>query len=264
LLRFLWLDANADTAPTATDPESSPICGWLVPNYLDDSLMIYDPNGVALGSLADVNEVIGWLGSPANPETFGETPEQVFAGRNKHLAAFVEAMLARPNSQYLSDFLKTLNDASATIQPLQHAQTAQVPVLVGQPLALVRASLTLEFMSGPAVNNTWQAFAQDMDNPTGGRTTNGLEAVQFPVLLGSVSDPDDGLIGFYLDAAQSPFDTFYSVVAETGQGVANRQPQTVNVTVQGGPVMVTMVVDPRCAVHATTGYMPVQAVQVSP
>jgi hypothetical protein len=267
LLRFLWLDANADTAPTATDPKSSPICGWLVPNYLDDSLMIYDPNGVALGSLADVNGAIGWLGSPANPETFGETPKQVFTGRNKHLAAFVEAMLARPNPQYLSDFLTTLNDASATIQPLQHAQTAQVPVLVGQPLALVRASLTLEFMSGPAINNTWQAFEHDINNPTDGRTTNGHDAVQFPVLLGSVSDPDDGLIGFYLNAAQAPFDTFdtfYSVVAETGQGVATRQPQTVSVSVQGGPVRVTMVVDPRCAVHATTGYMPVQAVQVPP
>jgi hypothetical protein len=59
-----------------------------------------------------------------------------------------------------------------------------------------------------------------MADPTGARTTNGVDKVAFPVLLGSVDDPDDGLIGL------------------------------------------TCLVDPRCPMHATTGYLPTQSMQI--
>lgn len=263
-LRFQWLAATSDSVVTGTQLSSSPICGWLVPNYLDGSLMIYDASGVALGSVTQIAGRIAWLGSPANPSAFNQTPQQAFQNQNTHLWAFVQALLARSDPQYLVNFLNTLNDASATIQPLGFAQSAQLPVLVGQPLALVRASLALGFMSGPAINNTWQAFRQNVDSQSASRTTNGHEAVNFPVLLGSVDDPDDGLVGFYLDASQSPFSTFYSVVPAQGSGIATRQIQTVNLSVAGSPIALTMIIDPRCHVHATTGYMPAQAVQIPP
>jgi hypothetical protein len=54
-------------------------------------------------------------------------------------------------------------------------------------------------MGVPAVNETWAAFAKDVEAASG-RTTNGHEQIQYPVLLGSVNDPDDGLQGFTLRA----------------------------------------------------------------
>ncbi len=32
-------------------PATTPICGWVLANHLDNSLMIYDSRGKALGSL---------------------------------------------------------------------------------------------------------------------------------------------------------------------------------------------------------------------
>jgi len=74
-------------------------------------------------------------------------------------------------------------------------------MLSGYPLALVRASLNAELI-GRRVNQTWAAFEQDFrvaqssandENPLIERTTNHHEDVKYPVVLGVVSDPDDGL-----------------------------------------------------------------------
>lgn len=258
-LKFDWLSAAGNVPTTGTQLSSTPICGWLVPNYLDESLMLYDADGTALGSIAQLDDALAWLGSPVNPSTYGQANP---AAKNAHLQDFATALLKR-TPDYLVAFLDTLNAASATIQPMQHAQAAQIPVLVGQPLALVQTSLTLRLMGAPAINNNWYAFQQDMQaaqaSVAATRTTNGHEAVNFPVLVGSVEDPDDGLLGFYLGAS---YDTFYAVVATSHDGLATRKIDTVKVSIAGGPVGLTMIVDPRCAVHATTGYMPTQALQV--
>ena len=259
LLRFNWLAANSDSIVTGTEPGATPICGWLVPNYLDVSLMAYENSGAALGSVVQVDRQVRWLASPTRPNAFGETSP---VSSNQHLLDFLNALIAK-GPEYLIQFLDTLNAASASIQPLQHAQSARLPVLVGQPLALVRTSLELNLMGPAAINNNWAAFRQDLQTATGGtttpRTTNGQEAVQFPVLVGSVEDPDDGLFGFYFD---SSFDTFHAIVPGGDNSIPTRTIGTVSVSVGGGPVVLSMLVDPRCDIHATTGYMPVQALRI--
>ena len=188
--------------------------------------------------------------------TFGKRDGAVVAGANPHLAGFVQSLLNK-TADGLNAFLNSLDDASALVQPLHHAQSAQLSILAGQPLALVRATLTLKLMAPPAINNTWQAFVQDMQ--AGSRTTNGHEHIEFPVLLGSAQDPDDGLAGFYVGPS---YDTFHTVVPKTYDGIPTRKIDTVTVSAAGDPVTVTMLIDPRCPVHATTGYMPVQSLQI--
>lgn len=258
LLRFNWLAANSDAITRGTQPASTPICGWLVPNYLDVSLMAYDTDGTALGSVAQVDKQLKWLAAPSRPNAFGETAP---AAKNQHLLDFLNALIAK-GPDYLVQFLDTLDAASASIQPLQHAQSAQLPVLVGQPLALVRTTLALNLMGDAAINNNWAAFKADLqaakDTKKTPRTTNRHEAVQFPILVGSVEDPDDGLVGFYLG---SSFDTFHAVVPGGGS-IPARKIDTVTVSVAGGPVTLSMIIDPRCDIHATTGYMPTQSLRI--
>ena len=46
-LRFLQADCDA-VASNSSDL-TSPICGWVMPNHLDDSLMVFDAAGRGLG-----------------------------------------------------------------------------------------------------------------------------------------------------------------------------------------------------------------------
>jgi hypothetical protein len=260
-LQFQWLSADDDQTITTASPSTSPICGWIVPNYLDASLAIYDASGESLGSITAISGKLQWLASPANPAAFGQPVEEIFAKRNKHLRGFVMAFLRHGDEiRYLIDYLNTLNRVMNTIQPAQFAQHAQLPVLVGQPLALTRASLKLDFMGLPAVNETWAAFTQDVEAGSG-RTTNRHEEVRYPVLLGNVNDPDDGLAGFYLDAAADPYAVFYAV-AGIGKGISPRRVQTITFAPSQPPVTLTMLIDPRSEIHVTSGYAPAQVLSV--
>lgn len=63
-INFRWLSAK-DHLETNDHPATSPICGWIVPNNLNDSLMIYDSDGQALGS---INTNAEWDYAPGEGE----------------------------------------------------------------------------------------------------------------------------------------------------------------------------------------------------
>ncbi|MEL7145444.1 MAG: hypothetical protein AAFO69_03680, partial [Bacteroidota bacterium] len=53
-LNFRWLsakplDTDGTNAEMNSHPASSPICGWLLPNYLDESVFFYEADGTGLG-----------------------------------------------------------------------------------------------------------------------------------------------------------------------------------------------------------------------
>jgi hypothetical protein len=105
-------------------------------------LAIYDAAGESFGSIMMIAGRLTWQGSPANPKTFGVPAETALASKNAQLRAFVLAFLRHgADVQYLTDYLNTLNRVMNTIQPAEFAQSARLPVLTGQPLALTRASL---------------------------------------------------------------------------------------------------------------------------
>src|SRR3546814_20838698 len=48
-LSFDFLTSESQEEEMNKDPAISPICGWIFPNNLDESLMFYDPAGNPLG-----------------------------------------------------------------------------------------------------------------------------------------------------------------------------------------------------------------------
>ena len=65
-LTFRWLAAlsrqnGADEVEMNSAPVSSPICGWIIPNNFENSLMVYDSQGQALGS---INRLAEWSPAP--------------------------------------------------------------------------------------------------------------------------------------------------------------------------------------------------------
>jgi hypothetical protein len=275
---FRWIDAGGDEDLTGLDPDASPICGWVVPNFLERSLAIYDASGDSLGSVQAIANKVTWQPSPAHPELFTLKPEEFFEHLdrlkrlNRHLRDFTLALLGRPGkAEYLNAYLDTLHDASMRTQPLESAQHANLPVLIGQPLALTRASLKLSLAGPPAVNQTWAAFRRDSGLLAAAsieqqaaivRTTNEHEKVEYPVVLGMANDPDDGLAGFYIgaDSGQERFAEFFAIasVDDDSPGIRPRAVHTLQLTAAQPRQVLTMLVDPRAQVVVTTGYTPAQ------
>ncbi len=69
-LNFRWLAAmpgrnGVDEVEMNSAPVTTPICGWLIPNNFDNSLMVYDNTGKSLGS---VNLLAQWSPAPGDKD----------------------------------------------------------------------------------------------------------------------------------------------------------------------------------------------------
>lgn len=269
-LNFRWLAAEAGTLNSPDEPEmndhpdTSPVCGWLIPNHLDSSLMVYDAQGVSLGSILQTG---AWEPAPGTVNRV-----RVNAIPNPHLRQLATYLttFSQQNSGYWPAFLMALNYALENIEPENFAQHEALALLIGRPIVVVRASLSLQLQGKPALNQRWQALMSDMYNwQLDSRVSNEFTNVNFPVRLGEYKQFNDGLVGYWMEEGTSyQGDKFYSSQAEdvnnphiiTHHGTAITQ----NLTLTNTPMKLTMLIDPRGEVHATSGVLPGKAINIPP
>ena len=164
-----------------------------------------------------------------------------------------------------------------TTDPVGRAGNEHLSLLVGHPLALVRAELRLEVQSDP------RAAALQGGLYTPARTE--LERTPLPVRLGEVLALDDGLMGYFVNDDYSRFYPVHESLAPQarpsgpGEGYLGSMalpPQTAARPVEhpyidrapvvairpGQRVRLTLVLDPRGAVHATCGFLPRKKIEL--
>ena len=244
-------DQQRDARATET-----PICGWVVPNHLDESLMIYDGGGQALGVIPAAG---GWQRTPGAPavqsEQIGDT----------HLRAMVAYLLAR-DIIFLASFYTALDSALERIDPENFAQHQDLALLMGRPIALVRATVSLEVQGLPAVHLGWNQLRQDLRRET--RDTDGFTAVQIPIRVGDYAQFNDGLVGYWKETGDGFEDVFY---APQSQAINHPQIRThadgelaILQSLDAPPQTLSMLLDPRGKLHATCGVLPVKVIDIPP
>jgi len=214
-----WEDLNPKEALPDQADEFNPVCGWILFNFLDRSLMIYDSRGNALGALQAVKrkswaqgagarlkdiESFHWIDIPGSEGFFfGTPPEKIHdplgAGANPHLREFVKGLLSLKEGagQAFGRLLEKMNESLSAAGGSGTAQNPNLALLIGKPLALVRASIRLELDGQIACAQGWKDLQACR--------TGGIEKVKFPVRLGDRRKwnddwlGDDGLVGFFLN-----------------------------------------------------------------
>src|SRR5215217_1263791 len=151
-LNFRWLAALSGRngiyeVEMNSVPATTPICGWLLPNNFDNSVMVYDNTGRALGS---INTLAEWMPAPGRGDRIGagEIPDP-------HLRRLVRRLVAGPDmsqeqitirQDFLQSFLSTLDSSIEAIEPASFAQHEALALLIGRPIAVVRARVDLQLM----------------------------------------------------------------------------------------------------------------------
>ena len=277
-LRFEWANAS----PSAAE-RGGPVCGWIVPNYLEKSLMIYAANGVPLGALQKklgirsgyTGPAYHWVDVPAGKKG-GDPRGRAVSERlaeiveDAHLHYFCSWVLAL-NADDGAAFSAMLDQSMAAVDQRVPDEDPGVSVLVDRPLALVRASLQFEVASLPAHRPALHAAAgAASERGLDARLdTGGFQQVEWPVRLGDIDARNDGLIGaFRCTPAASGDDVFtdgafYPAWGQDKRGDgAGSAAKARAFAVQDfaidcvQPLQVTMLMDPQARVHATTGALP--------
>jgi hypothetical protein len=253
-LNLRWLSANHDDLEMNSHPASSPICGWLLPNNLDNSLMVYDQAGDLLG-LIDQNG--GWGPGPGNMVKL-----EIDRVPNKHLRQVIRYLEKDP-----ANFISLLDNTLEKIDPESFAQHLDLALIMGRPIAVVRASINLEVKGQPAVSQGWELFTRDMGE--GDHDTEGFEKIKFPVRLGEPGQFNDGVIGYWKDGAENG--VFQSALSggppeKELKHVHYYDPGNPNITVsiEQDPQTFTILMDPRAKVHLVSGILPTKIIDIPP
>ncbi|EQA44610.1 hypothetical protein LEP1GSC050_4213 [Leptospira broomii serovar Hurstbridge str. 5399] len=269
-LLFRWLSTYDDAEEM--NSINSPIHGWILPNYLDGSLILYDQDGNSLGSIAAYDDSgIFFESSPgSNPlitirvqdADFSQKMNQTF--KNSHILEFVSNILNRKET-FLKSFISTLDKSLQFIEPQNYSETTSLVQFIGRPIAIVRAKLKVELKGNPVQNQSWASLHYNISNQNRSDVA-GFTQVSFPLRLGSALQYQDGLLGFYPEKdGKTDFSVFYSSHSD-GSDSTITIPSETTITLKPDPAedptTVLLLVDPRASIHATTGIVPQKRIDI--
>ncbi|WP_136442383.1 hypothetical protein [Pacificoceanicola onchidii] len=293
-LRFRWMSASDDRVELNAHPATSPVCGWIIPNHLDNALALYEASGKPLGSLG----VFGGQTKVIWQSPAGHAPrdmDQDLAGANPHLRKLATFINGK-DKPFFTALMAGIDNAHTYIMPSDKKAAQAQAVLMGRPLAVVRASLRLETQGIPDSDTSTEALKAFLKTSEGkpydwtGRDTAGVMGVDFPVRLGDRANLEDGLIGYLMDSP-APFETLFMPAVPGGQSAivrpkadtitlnlrANLDPPAKpdadakaqiarlrNTDVQSAQTLMTVLMDPRAQVHASMGILPVKGIGLPP
>src|SRR5439155_10115184 len=130
---------------------------------------------------------VQWEDAPGRPTTVGAAPARAIP--NAHLAAIAQGLLdwgiadstlTDPDKDTaLSSLLRVIDTTLWTVDPFAHSGDEHLSLLIGHPVAVMRARLTLE------VNEPIHPDA--------------LQANRVPVRLGALAQWQDGLLAYFID-----------------------------------------------------------------
>jgi hypothetical protein len=261
-LDFRFVSATDDARETGLWPDANPVCGWVLPNHLDGGLSVYDAGGNALGELLLLAESGGGRAVHRLPAP-GPSRPLADAGANKHLTNFINALTgAKDGGTGFLDLLTAVDETLWTIDPSGGRADQNLSVLIGRPLALVRARLRLELDGRPVYSHSWGETLRGL--------AGGVEQIDLPVRLGSLDLYDDGLMGYFegdnyatFNAVRRPegwkpaVGAYLKPIGYEGNYLKLRFDYP-NYTTK----LVTLLLDPRGEVHALTGLLPSKIVSL--
>jgi hypothetical protein len=254
MLRYADSDGEQKDANTAI----SPVCGFVVPSALDGSLEFFGADGSALGRLRpDPVRATVWEEDPGEPATLGAKPSSSIP--NAFLGAFADGLLTadtalaatNPAGQDLPQTalaaLNQLIDTTRwTVDSSGTAGDEHLALLLGHPVAVLRAGIKIDVQSVPA--------------------TSTAQTTSVPVKLGTLAHTQDGLLAYFVSDDYSRVRAVDPSVGEVvppgGSAITSTYVDLgPSFPVQpGAPVGLTLLAVPATDVHATAGLLPQKAV----
>lgn len=265
-LNLNWRSAAAADQPTNHHPASNPLCGWVVPDNFNGGVALYNASGVMLGGVAGDGR---WRVAPGRdaPAFAGAIDNRVLGG----LVNWLEAKGQRDG--FIDDFVALLNRSLENIDPEGFESHLARALTSGRPMALVRLSVGIELMGRPAQSQSWDALQQDLAGQ--GPDTFQFGKVRVPLRLGEHGQLNDGLVGFWTappsqtdpeaNAYQTPLgdasarqgaDAAYVLERIGGKGAVIWR------AIEDPPLEVVALMDPRGALHVTSGVLPTRRLRL--
>ena len=250
-LQFNWLNTSDSIIYQDTGKMDSPVLGWLVPNYLDNSILVYDGDGNEVVVLQIASDLTGNKGLKLIKQPFpggNRIPELT---TNPQLKKLLETLNSGSSASGIMDLAYKVSMHAIGNAALQNTTSA---LLYGQPLALVRCSVGLESLGLPHYDQRW--------SQSGKEDTGNIETVKFPLTIGDYDMEKNGVIGYFTDAET---DVFHTVANAPEFNFSDSDSfftknTTLKINLNQEPVKATLLLYPSAGIHLATGILPTKFV----
>lgn len=266
LFEYLNADSKENLPEMIRYSGQTPVCGWVMLNILENAFMVYDSDGLALGSLrvaldADSSSSIIWQTVPGSAAT---SIDDALANANEYLTKLVKGIQSK-DADFFQSFIKSIKESQKWINRKSFEQDLGMGPLVGEPIALVRANIDLQLQGLPEMNEGWDALKNDMQNPQEERSTADFANVTFPAQVGTFDRQGDGLYGFFKenkDDDSKTFETYFTAAPDITQSEISKNTQVQLTAVEGDLTTLYMLVTPSNPVYLNMGVLPEQKVEI--
>ncbi len=244
-------------------PVRNPICGWIIANNLDHTLLIYKQDGTLEGILGkDTNKIL-FKGPFMDVKNVDDI-------ENKVMRTFVNGFTSKGTDafSYFDTMHKVINQSLEYINPENISHHLQYALLANRPIALIRKSMDLKTVDALKANQSQDALDDEIslfENGNDKGLTQEYEKILFPIQVGRNDYHEDGVIGYWKHIM--PQDDFYAVCAKLSEdhhesvkmmGTENEIPLDwfPSQSLESAASFLTMLVDPIAGIHTVTRLSP--------
>lgn len=262
-----------------------PVCGFLLPDFIEHSLEVFDGRGQPLGQLVGDRAQSGNPGAAKTLKVRFETHPWVMTGGNPLdaitdpvLRSIVAGLVAQETAvpaaaaqglwfeTGLTAFMRVIDTIRATLDPTKKTHDRKIRLL-GEPIVVFSATLTLQGSASNQITDYRKAVPPLLQAPPA--------MPQIHVRIGDVTRPDDGVLGCFLPGVAPADARFAPVSREAAEkavlnglawGVASTQQAATHVFVQNletdfvvpfnQPLTLAILADPSGGIYATCGALP--------
>jgi hypothetical protein len=231
--RFDLVDATSISVDAAlgcvdqADPsrQINPLAGFLLPDHMDESLEVFAADGRALGELLHdpFSDAVTWEIAPGRTDVAPAAGPTDDPDATHHRIGWIAAGLVaadatarqgtpdRPETESaLSAMLRAIDTTLWTVDPFGSLGREHIAGLVGRPIAVVAARLSLDVH-----DDTGEHAYADPSLQAGRQAAyQALAELDLPVRLGEITRSDDGLLGYFVNDDYSHFHLVDRVIAE--------------------------------------------------
>lgn len=239
--RLMWRFVDpADTSATPAEGQLdqsnpartiNPISGYLLPDFIDESLEFFDQTGQPLGEVLH-DPITGGLiwesgvgrDGPATGSPKADLPSSArLCGEIAQ--GMIETDILQRNSEKnrekedpLSAFLRAVDTTSWSVDSTLMSAGGTIAGLVGRPIAAVTTQLWLDIPQDLAKTGAFGESAKDVrDHLVREAVFDAVKSQEFKVRLGEIAKGHDGLYGFFVGEDYSLFHLIEKEVAQAAR-----------------------------------------------
>lgn len=241
-IEFRWLSYRFGTE--TLDKNSTPVFGFIVPDFVDESVHVYAENGVFLGLLKGVGEACVWK------NMYGESGDAEKI-ENGHLKQLVDGFLEN-KGQGLREFLAAVKTNFMNCEP-SHTDLFMTKCF-GRVLVLCRGGIRLREKGRPIMEQKLY----------GAENTFGYEKQKMTLRIGDGRKEQNGVVGFFKESPKHGLYSRFYVSDADDDGAFIKRDNTVALSLEDEEAKLTFLLDAEGKLAVTSGFLPVREVVLPP